>query len=470
MSHKAINYAFEQIEKRDKELGSFDRNVLMVLARCHNGKTEQCNPRISTIVRNSGCSMSTVYRCLNNLTALEMIKRNKYSSRNVGTCNEYEINIDGNLYKPKSYPQSVQKMESRCHADTGVGVTLTPTHYNTERGKRERGKETTTEEYLEDMFVVNDEIYEEEEERIAVNSPSNAITSNMDTVTERSGVTSKNVPNENYRRSNVLILPLRTNRGGLKNERPGLPNNPEIGYIINNYFKQLWDIYPEKKSEQESKKMFEQKLMPLIKKDPTVFDTILKALRVYIRYVKKHRAINEQYNQDFKLKFKHLKNWIYNEDYKELMESYKTDLDELDNTLKLKHDFKTSAINDVGRSNAVNRTSSVNQRSYYVSDESKRTHQVVEEVVRTLGTRLNHLGADKCRFLYDIVNLYYLPPHLSNDENLKTLIAFSKEKIWDWLIEYSKICFNVRYDKLSDETMKHMKKNTSKIPYLGEKT
>lgn len=104
---------------------SAQKLVLMILAHAHNGKTGQCNPRVTTIARGAGLSERAVKRALKELRDMGYIHSAKRRKGPRQASNHYVLALDGVAFQlpPKSKKTDTSGCRS-CHPDITNSGTL----------------------------------------------------------------------------------------------------------------------------------------------------------------------------------------------------------------------------------------------------------------------------------------------------------------------------------------------------------
>lgn len=92
MSVKATNWAWEA------DLSPSQKLVLLALAHCHNGRTGQCNPRVSTIVDKTGLGERRVKGILKELREAGYIRPDRRRKGRRQASNQYGLALQGVVF------------------------------------------------------------------------------------------------------------------------------------------------------------------------------------------------------------------------------------------------------------------------------------------------------------------------------------------------------------------------------------
>ncbi len=92
MSVKATNWAWET------DLPSHLKLVLLALAHCHNGKSNQCNPRVEVIAKMVGREKRAVQQSLKELETGGYIRRKPRRKGPRQASNQYELAMEGVVF------------------------------------------------------------------------------------------------------------------------------------------------------------------------------------------------------------------------------------------------------------------------------------------------------------------------------------------------------------------------------------
>lgn len=89
MSIRALNWATKALDEFD--LGSLERLALVILAYCHNEKTDACFPSYQTLARRMGCSRTSAIKAVKGLQRSGLIQVNARRDGNRQGSNQYAL-------------------------------------------------------------------------------------------------------------------------------------------------------------------------------------------------------------------------------------------------------------------------------------------------------------------------------------------------------------------------------------------